>query len=186
MFQLQKCRKEQGHLRKRGIVKLLGTARPPPPPSKMAALMPLTNDVRLDYSLRKSLRRINTRIKNWSTVCINQHKIRQQPLSVETRTVTGRTETQGYKNPTNKQTEVTRPLGQNYAVAKQPGDPLKSLSMGDSLVCVRAFTRCCVCVCTQVCVCEWLSWLSVDTDSDRAAGSRTPRQATQLFAPWHL
>lgn len=41
-------------------------------------------------------------------------------------TVTGRRERRGVKKTkTNKQTEVTRPLGQNYAVAKQPGDSSK-------------------------------------------------------------
>lgn len=55
-----------------------------------------------------------------------KHKIGQQPLGTERRTVTGRRERRGVKKTkTNKQTEVTRPLGQNYAVAKQPGDSSK-------------------------------------------------------------
>lgn len=83
----------------------------------------------------------------------------QQPLRTETWTVTGRTETQGYiKKKTNKQKEVTRPLGQNYAVAKQPGDSSKEPLHG-RFPSLREGIHSAVCMHVHegVCLCEFVS-----------------------------
>lgn len=111
---------------------------------------------------------------------INKEKRGQQALPTETRTVTGRTETQKHKKnqqQTSKQTEVNRLLGLNYAVAKQPGDSSKESFYGrfPSLregihpavcVCVRAHSG----VCLRVCVSLLVSRVRVDTVSLQYSG----------------
>lgn len=77
------------------------------------------------------------------------------------RTVTGRTETQGHKRKkkTNKQTEVTMPMGQNYTVAKQPGDSSKEPLRG-RFPSLREGIHSPVCMCAHSGMCLWASFTS--------------------------
>lgn len=93
---------------------------------------------------------------------------------------------------TNKQSEVTGPSGQSYAVAKQPGDSSKEPLHGrfprlcegiHSLVCVHA--RMCVCVSVILSVSSKLV-LTQWAYNVLGATMLTAQQDTEELGSWHL